>query len=234
MTGNQRINPDELPPMQHLICELLAARHRNGFAWWPIQHRFRPTLAELTDAGLVNTDSGPEGADNAKLTDLGRQLFMPVDWTPPAAGDLAALLRFAAQGRREYAASAPRAARALIEIEAGTLESAAQVAEGQVRPLIAWIPSWRITPAMHDYLYRGVNVPVADMLPPAEKPSRCLCLCAMTHPRAAGVCGGAPAVYVVATNRAVDRTPMCQPCADIAAGQPSFVRTEPLAGEDPS
>jgi hypothetical protein len=62
--------------------------------------------------------------------------------------DRVALLRAMADGRREYAASAPDGAREHLEIEAATLDTAVQVMEGDDGPLYAMLPSWRWTPEM--------------------------------------------------------------------------------------
>ena len=143
------IDPDKLPPTQYLICELLAARHRTGVAWWPLPTRLRTAMTALTAAGLieVQTLSGP-GVDDARLTAAGRALFMPDDWTPPPAGDLAALLRYAAQGRREYLHGMPADMLDLVEVEADTLDQAAIVADGRLEPLYGWLPSLRWTEQM--------------------------------------------------------------------------------------
>lgn len=73
---------------------------------------------------------------------------------PPAEvrSDTAQLLRAAAAGRREYAQSCT--GQALAEMneallhDAGVLEFAARVAEGDLGPLYGWLPSWRWTDEM--------------------------------------------------------------------------------------
>lgn len=61
----------------------------------------------------------------------------------------AELLRRAAAGRLEYLASCPgQAARDVLETEASTLRHAADVVEGDLRPLYGWLPSWRWTDEM--------------------------------------------------------------------------------------
>lgn len=58
--------------------------------------------------------------------------------------DLAALLRLAAAGRREYAAGRiPEANREVLETEACALSSAARLAGGDMRVMYALLPSWR-------------------------------------------------------------------------------------------
>ncbi len=68
--------------------------------------------------------------------------------------DLGALFRECAAGRREYAKNAPDDTRALLEVEANTLEMAARVADGDESPLYSWLPSWRWTEGMTEALYR--------------------------------------------------------------------------------
>lgn len=67
-----------------------------------------------------------------------------------------ALLRAVAEGRREYMRSYSegevnpvlREQRRTLEIEALTLEAAAEIAEGSVAPLYGLLPSWRWTDEM--------------------------------------------------------------------------------------
>lgn len=69
----------------------------------------------------------------------------------PAEGSgLAAMLRAAAAGRREYAENAPDPSRAVLEQEAATLESAARLADGDMEPMYGWLPAWRWTSEMFD------------------------------------------------------------------------------------
>lgn len=70
-------------------------------------------------------------------------------------GELAALLRSVAAGRREYAAAlaAPIESwaieqRAALEAEAAAFESAAKIVEGDLGPLYGLLPSWRWTGEM--------------------------------------------------------------------------------------
>lgn len=153
---SKEIEAERLPSVQYLICEMLAARHRTGKAWWPIRSREKQALARLAEAGLVETQAGNQPRTyRARLTDAGRAAFMPADWTPPAPGDLAALLRYAAAGRREYLRGVPDDMHRLVEVEADTLESAAVVADGRLDPLYGWLPSWRWTPEMDAALGEG-------------------------------------------------------------------------------
>jgi hypothetical protein len=65
--------------------------------------------------------------------------------------EVAALLRKVVEGRREYMGSLSenepnlvlREQRRTLEIEALTLEAAAEIAEGKVEPLYGLLPSWR-------------------------------------------------------------------------------------------
>ncbi|GAA0719422.1 hypothetical protein Drose_05745 [Dactylosporangium roseum] len=144
---------DWLPPTQYLICELLAARHRTGETWWHIPAKVKWALLALADAGLVDIMAGQQPRTfRARLTDAGRAAFMPAVWTPPAPGDLAALLRYAAAGRREYLPGLPEDMRPLVEVEIGTLEAAAVVADGRLDPMYDWLPSWRWTDDMSQAL----------------------------------------------------------------------------------
>lgn len=73
--------------------------------------------------------------------------------TVAAPADVAGLLRAAAAGRREYADGTGDAAhlaemRDTLLAQAATLDSAAQIADGDYRPLYGWLPSWRWTPEM--------------------------------------------------------------------------------------
>lgn len=68
--------PDDLPPVQDLILEVLAARYRCGESYWTFPSRLKPHLRKLADAGLVTweptsapklvrvflTDKGQDGA----------------------------------------------------------------------------------------------------------------------------------------------------------------------------
>lgn len=61
----------------------------------------------------------------------------------------AADLRFAAEGRAEYARAASPEHRELLAFEAGTLDHAAAVAGGDIQPLYGWVPSRMWTPEMN-------------------------------------------------------------------------------------
>jgi hypothetical protein len=74
----------------------------------------------------------------------------------PAVRKAADLLRLAAAGRLEYLASCPEgSARDVLEAEASTLRHAADVVEGDLRPLYGWLPSWRWTDDMDAQLRRA-------------------------------------------------------------------------------
>lgn len=71
----------------------------------------------------------------------------------PAVRKAADLLRLAAAGRLEYAASCPEGvARDVLETEASTLRHAADVVEGRLDPMYGWLPSWRWTEEMNNRL----------------------------------------------------------------------------------
>lgn len=147
------IDVDDLPPTAYLICETLAARHRMGDAWWTFPAKLARAVEALVQAGLVDRMAGNQPKTlRARLTAAGREEFMPAVWTPPKPGDLAALLRYASEGRREYLRDVPDDMRPLVEVEVSTLESAAVVAEGRLDPLYGWLPSWRWTDEMTNRL----------------------------------------------------------------------------------
>jgi hypothetical protein len=104
-------------------------------------------------AGLNRYDSGGE-CTATWYPEPGDELLAPVQ-VPPAprhsseVAKAAELLRRAAAGRLEYLASCPgQAAREVLETEASTLRHAADVVEGDLRPLYGWLPSWRWTDEM--------------------------------------------------------------------------------------
>lgn len=67
------VDVDVLPPIQYLIVEVLAARHRSGEHMWNFPKRLRPQLRALEHLGLIGYRSGPEPRTcQAWLTDAGR------------------------------------------------------------------------------------------------------------------------------------------------------------------
>ncbi|MFY1595454.1 hypothetical protein [Micromonospora sp. WMMD737] len=69
--------------------------------------------------------------------------------------ELAALLRSAAEGRREYArgaANQPDIAE-VLDMQAATIDACAKVLLGDLGPLYDWLPSHRWTPEMTAHLY---------------------------------------------------------------------------------
>lgn len=89
----------------------------------------------------------------------------------PAAPDPAALLRAAAAGRREYATNAPPEMADVLQTQAATLDTAAQVVDGDYGPLYGWLPSWRWTPGMEQQLrdYKSSETTWADVAPLASR-----------------------------------------------------------------
>lgn len=67
--------------------------------------------------------------------------------------ELARTLRAAAEGRREYARSAPPEVTEALNLQAATLDGAAKVITGDPGPLYDWLPSYRWTPDMTARLY---------------------------------------------------------------------------------
>lgn len=109
-----------------------------------------PTAARVVDRLLARPEvlralAGEAGA--ACQLQPGTDLGAAAPDTPPA--DVAALLRSAADGRREYAAGAPDRTSAVLLAEASTLDTAARIAAGDYGPLYDLLPSWRWTEEMH-------------------------------------------------------------------------------------
>ena len=61
---------------------------------------------------------------------------------------LAVMLRRAAEGRRTYARRAPARNAEILHTEANTLDAAARLAEGDMRPMHSWLPSSQWTDDM--------------------------------------------------------------------------------------
>lgn len=75
---------DQLPPVQYLILELLAARIRTGEQVWSFPDRLRPQLRKLAEAGLIGWQSSPApGACHAWFLDPGRTLMLLDDFQTP-------------------------------------------------------------------------------------------------------------------------------------------------------
>lgn len=80
---------DRLPPTQHLIGEVLAARHRLGETIWPFPDMCRRAANALADRGLIDIiDGNVERSFRARLTAAGRAEFMPASgYQTPAERD---------------------------------------------------------------------------------------------------------------------------------------------------
>lgn len=75
---------DQLPPVQYLILELLAARVRTGEQVWSFPDRLRPQLRKLAEAGLIGWKSSPApGACHAWFLEPGRTLMLLDDFQTP-------------------------------------------------------------------------------------------------------------------------------------------------------
>lgn len=73
-----------LPPTQHLLLDLLAARARLGEAVWTVPNTCQKAIDALADRGLVADKSAPvEGARLVWLTDAGRAEALSDDYVPP-------------------------------------------------------------------------------------------------------------------------------------------------------
>jgi nuclear transport factor 2 (NTF2) superfamily protein len=78
------LDADSLPPVEGLICEVLAARVRLGERSWPFPNRLRPALKSLTTKGFIEWDSAVvEGYSDAWFTDAGRQACLYGDYEAP-------------------------------------------------------------------------------------------------------------------------------------------------------
>lgn len=86
---------------------------------------------------------------------------------PPPETAPADLLRLAASGRREYAASGGPHTE-LLEAEAATFEQAARIVEGDLWALQGVLPSWRWMQIPSEFTERGLYGP------PTEQPDRTL------------------------------------------------------------
>lgn len=66
---------DDLPPVQYLVMEVLAARARLGERYWTFPVRLRPALNALRERGLIWWRSAPTPGDvQAYLTETGRSV----------------------------------------------------------------------------------------------------------------------------------------------------------------
>lgn len=73
-----------LPPTQHLLLDLLAARTRLGEAVWTVPNTCQKAINALADRGLVTDRSAPvAGARLVWLTDAGRAEVLSGDYVPP-------------------------------------------------------------------------------------------------------------------------------------------------------
>jgi hypothetical protein len=85
-----------------------------------------------------------------------------------ASVSVAATLRAAAEGRREYANGYGREPEfddvvAMLRLQADTLDAAALVAEGNLGPLYGWLPSWRWTDEMVAKLHDRPMPPAVEL-----------------------------------------------------------------------
>jgi hypothetical protein len=77
--------------------------------------------------------------------------------------DPAAILRAAAAGRREYAGNAPAEQADVLDLQATTLDQAAEIVGGDYGALYGWLPSWRWTAGMETRLWSGDPLTWADV-----------------------------------------------------------------------
>jgi len=85
MPAQRRFDVDALPPTQHLVLEVLGARHRLGENLWPFRSTLAPALRRLEQLGLVWTMHGSvENTVRAGLTETGKDAVLSDTYTPPA------------------------------------------------------------------------------------------------------------------------------------------------------
>lgn len=76
---------DDLPPVQSLVLEVLAARYRLGENSWTFSTRHRPALEGLAERGLVSWKHGVMPRTClAFLTDEGRSALLSTRYRSPA------------------------------------------------------------------------------------------------------------------------------------------------------
>ncbi len=81
----RRFDVDALPPTQHLVLEVLGARHRLGENLWPFRSTLAPALRALEQLGLVWTMHGSvENTVRAGLTEAGKDAVLSCEYVPPA------------------------------------------------------------------------------------------------------------------------------------------------------
>lgn len=84
MTSAPIVDTDALPPTQHLIMEVLAARYRLGEMLWTFPSRLRSQIEALGRAGLIGSKSGVvEHTMQAWLTDAGKRAALSDTYKPP-------------------------------------------------------------------------------------------------------------------------------------------------------
>ncbi len=82
MTAN-----DHLPPTQHLVMDVLAARYRLGERLWPFPVSVGPALRALERAGLIVVMHGvAERTLRARLTETGEREALSATYNPPNGG----------------------------------------------------------------------------------------------------------------------------------------------------
>lgn len=148
-----------------LDAALDAAAARIATAWYTALRRGQQP------AGLHPAATADHVADLARsaVAALAATGLLQLDLPgpPPAA----AHLRMAAAGRREYAANLTGArgplgaAHTALLAQAATLEQAARVVDGDIRPLCGWLPTWRWTPEMLAAVGAQAPAPVAPAAP---------------------------------------------------------------------
>lgn len=74
----------DLTPIQELIMNQLAARHRLGHTMWPFSTKISKHLRALEGLGLINTKSGVvQGTMEAWFTNLGKSHYLSPTYVAP-------------------------------------------------------------------------------------------------------------------------------------------------------
>jgi hypothetical protein len=78
-----KMNPP-MSPMAELVGEVLAARHRLGETWWPVNTSANVAVRKLEGLGLIKTMHGTvERTVRCQLTEEGIAYFCDDAYSPP-------------------------------------------------------------------------------------------------------------------------------------------------------
>ncbi len=83
------VDINNLPPVQHLILDVLTARYRLGETHWSFPVRARPAADKLRDAGLITVRlGGVSYMFEARFTEAGRAACLGGDDVAPFAAPI--------------------------------------------------------------------------------------------------------------------------------------------------